>query len=88
MRTHRLKTWPEFFLPIAEGEKTFEVRKNDRGFRLGDVLVLREFCPVGGTFTGREERRLVVYILEGGQFGIEAGHCVLGLGRMTAFRAK
>ena len=47
MTTHELKTWPEYFAPTAAGVKTFEVRRDDRGFRVGDRLRLREFEPGG-----------------------------------------
>jgi len=40
---HELKINPEFFDAVASGIKTFEVRKNDRPFRIGDTLVLLEF---------------------------------------------
>jgi hypothetical protein len=42
---HRLKTWPEYFRAIRNREKTFEVRLNDRDFKVDDVLVLQEFDP-------------------------------------------
>jgi hypothetical protein len=45
MKVHELKTWPEYFKAIKKGEKTFELRKNDRDFEKGDILVLREFIP-------------------------------------------
>jgi hypothetical protein len=41
--THKLKTWPEFFKAILAGDKTFEIRKDDRGFKVGDTLRLLEF---------------------------------------------
>ena len=42
---HQLKTWPEYFKAVAAGTKTFEVRENDRNFKVGDVLELREWIP-------------------------------------------
>lgn len=45
MKVHFLKTWPGFFLALQKGEKTFELRKNDRDFVCGDVLNLKEFRP-------------------------------------------
>lgn len=78
MTTHHLKTWPEYFEAIIDGSKNFEVRKNDRDYKVGDVLELHEFKPNGG-FTNRSCERIVSYILKGGQFGIEAGYVVMGL---------
>ncbi len=44
MKVHELKTWPESFRAVRAGAKTHEVRKNDRDFRVGDVLVLWEWA--------------------------------------------
>jgi hypothetical protein len=81
--THELKCWPPYFGVIIDGTKTFEVRKNDRGFQKGDVLLLREWDPHSnfgsGGYTGRDFTMLVTYVLQGGMFGIETGYCVLGL---------
>ncbi len=45
MRTHSLKTWPEPWHAVRSGAKTFEVRRDDRGFAVGDELLLRLFDP-------------------------------------------
>lgn len=39
---HQLKIESEYFKQIATGVKTYEVRKNDRGFCVGDYLGLNE----------------------------------------------
>ena len=78
-RVHRVKTWPEFFEPALLGYKPFEVRLNDRGYEVGDVLVREEFDPVNGTHSGRRIAGVVVYVLKGGQFGIEPGYVVMTL---------
>lgn len=45
VKTHELKCWPQYFRYVAEGLKNFEIRKNDREFKVGDRLTLREFTP-------------------------------------------
>lgn len=47
MKKHNLKTWPEYFRAVRNREKTFEVRLNDRDFKVDDILVLKEFDPCG-----------------------------------------
>lgn len=75
-REHELKTWPEFFDEVAAGRKTFEIRENDRGFAVGDVLRLCEFRPQWGTYTGRQVLKRVSYLTE---FQQRPGFVVLGL---------
>ena len=40
---HELKILPQYYCRVADGSKTFEVRKNDRGFQPGDIVTLREW---------------------------------------------
>lgn len=77
---HELKTWNEYFEEIFMGHKTFEVRKADRPFKKGDILILREWNLKTKQYTGRELARNVSYVLEGGQFGIEKGFMVMAIG--------
>jgi hypothetical protein len=80
---HRLKTWPEHFNAIMCDLKTFEVRQDDRGFGVGDTLMLEEYCPRRRQYSGRHLTRKVTHILRGGQFGIEDGYVVMSLARLT-----
>jgi hypothetical protein len=43
--THELKIWPVYYQAVKSGQKTFELRNNDRGFQKGDRVILREFDP-------------------------------------------
>ena len=78
-RVHDLKTWPEYYAAVRDGMKPFEVRKNDRDFRVNDLLRLWEFDPKLAIHTGSYVMRRVTYVLDGGQFGVEPGYVVLGL---------
>lgn len=49
-----LKSWPKFFQPIIDGIRTHELRRNDRDFKVGDQLNLREYDPKKNEYTGRE----------------------------------
>ena len=75
---HDLKTWPDYFSAVRLGIKTFELRRDDRGFRAGDYLRLREFHPDYG-YSGAEIVMLVTYVLPGGQFGLMPGWVCMGV---------
>lgn len=79
MSLHDLKVWEGFYDALASAAKNFEVRKNDRDFKVADVLHLREVDEKTLEYTGRSIKRRVSYILHGGQFGIDEGWCVMGL---------
>lgn len=78
-RSHELKCWPSFFDAIRDGSKTFEVRKNDRGFQKGDILRLVEYDPERLVVreTGRVIYAHVSYVLSG--WGVEPGYVAMGL---------
>lgn len=50
-KTHRLKTTPEYYQAVKAGDKTAEIRFNDRDFQVGDGLILDEYDPESG-YTG------------------------------------
>lgn len=77
---HELKTWPEPFAAIVDGRKTFEYRKSDRAFEVGDLLELREYDPETEDYTGAWVLARITYIMPGGQFGIPEGYCVMSFG--------
>ena len=43
MKTHHKKIYPEYFQPLIEGKKPFEIRENDENYQPGDLVLLREY---------------------------------------------
>ena len=58
------KVWPEYFQLILEGKKKFELRLADFECKPGDVLVLREWDPKTGGYTGRAAEKRVGYVFK------------------------
>ena len=73
-KVHQIRLAKSYFDDVANGIKTFELRKNDRGYKKGDILEMMEFAD--GKNTGRMVKVLVTYILED-YTGIEDGYCIM-----------
>lgn len=81
-RTHTLKIWPNHFEEVAEGRKKAEIRKDDRGFAVGDLLHLVEFDPakcIAVRETGRTMTVAITHILHGGRFGLDPDYVMLSI---------
>ena len=75
--THELKIKPEYFLEVMNGNKTFELRKNDRDYMVGDTIILKEFDE---DYTGAQVERKISYLLMNcEQYGLMDGFVILGL---------
>lgn len=94
VKIHDLKTDPSVFQAVLDGAKTYELRKNDRGYSTGDELRLRETRYTGAEmaagdpleYTGREVSRSVSHMLTGPIYGLEAGWSILSLASTPEFR--
>jgi hypothetical protein len=84
---HELKTLPAYFDRLEDGSKTFEVRRDDRGFQMGDELWLREYDPDRcvahnirhtrcAAYTGRELEFKVGFVFKAG-VGVDLGGYVI-----------
>lgn len=83
MREHKLKTWPIPFREVLAGRKTFEFRRDDRGFGPGDILHLREWDPAREKYTGRSLTCRTPYVLHGPLFGVPEGYAVMSLTKVV-----
>ncbi len=90
MKTHHLKTDPTPFCGVWAGDKTHEIRLNDRDFQVGDCLVLFETensgemmraCNIPVEFTGRMVCATVSHIQEG--YGLMPGWVIMSLQEQT-----
>lgn len=75
MKVHKLKILPEYYNAQIEGKKNFEIRRNDRGYQVGDWILLKEYNPKIKEFTGRKVMVEVTYITNYQQ---KNGYVVLG----------
>jgi hypothetical protein len=80
-RVHHLKIWPMYFEAVLDGRKPFELRKDDREFKVGEFLCLWEF-ELGdqgdGEYSDRAILAAVPYILEGAPgFGLSDGFVIM-----------
>lgn len=75
-KVHSVKIGKEFFEDVKNNVKTFELRKNDRNYKVGEILELHEY--EAGEETGRTCRKLITYMLK--EFtGLQNGYCILGI---------
>lgn len=61
-KTHELKILPEYFAAVRAFKKTAELRVDDRDFRIGDQVLLKEWKPRKKEFSGKAVLRVVTYI--------------------------
>ena len=80
MKAHVLKVWPRFFDSLVNNNKPFEIRKNDRDFDVGDILILCQTdvnaASPSACLTGRKVVREITYITD---FEQKPGFVVLGI---------
>lgn len=77
-RVHELKVQTQFWADLWDFKTTAQLRQDDRQYRVGDVLDLREYNPQFG-FTGMNCKRRVTHILrhEDVPYGVRRGWCIL-----------
>jgi len=76
-KTHILKCWTMPFQAMRDGIKTFEFRKNDRDYHVGEILELHEWNP-DTDYTGRVGFYKVTWCLYEG-FGLPDGYCIMSV---------
>ena len=82
MKYHELKTISPYFDDVASGAKRFEIRRHDRDFERGDLLILREYDPKAESYSGRTLYARVVLVYYGGDLGppgLKEDYCLMSI---------
>lgn len=83
MKTHELKLNIEFCDAVLSREKTFEIRKNDRGFQKGDLIKFKPVDDNGKAICHEIENCTyeITYILSG--WGLKDDYVALAIRKET-----
>ena len=79
MQIHNIKLNHHFCDAIYDGEKCFEIRRNDRGYQKGYVINFQAVDDIGLSMPHpvNGKQFVITYLLHG--FGIQDGYCVFGI---------
>ena len=84
---HKIKIKYKYYRDVLNGDKTFEIRKNDRDYKVGDII---QFVPVADDsdmiIPHNPNEYKITYVFHGGEYGLEEGYCVFA-GRQTDRRS-
>ena len=75
---HKLKLQSKYWDDVKDGTKSFEVRKNDRRFKVGNLVTFNLVYESGNDGGVTMEPKVIKYVLAGGQYGISDEYCVIG----------
>ena len=78
MRVHNLKILNDFAEAVLMGDKTFEIRENDRGYQKGDYIKFQAIDENGtpNRHFINDKLYLITFVMNG--WGIKNGSVVLG----------
>ena len=66
---------PEYYVEIEAGNKSFELIKNDRDFKVDDVVIM-EVVKDGTPTNEKTAPRIITYVFKGGKFGLSSDYCI------------
>lgn len=80
--THEIKLLAAFADAVLSGEKTFEVRYNDRGYQKGDLIkfkVVDNCFLLGIPHPLNDKQYEITYIIRGCNWGLKDGYVVFSI---------
>lgn len=96
MKLHELKILHEYLIDITLGKKTFELRKNDRDYQVGDLIRFIDIreddsAAKNSIYKNQIEPNIdentlyrITYVLKGvEQYGIDKDYCILAIKKLN-----
>ena len=84
MKLHELKIKHEYLVEVVMGRKTFELRKNDRDYQVGDLIRfdIKEsiFDSPRDIYIDKDTLYKITYVLKDvPQYGLDKDYCILAI---------
>ena len=93
MKLHELKIKAKYYLDIVSGAKTFEIRKDDRDYKVGDLIKFNviqteedkenecfQYHIIPLYLSGEDKVFRITYILRNvPEYGLDKNYCILGI---------
>lgn len=94
MKLHELKIKHEYLEDVYLGKKTFELRKNDRDYQVGDLIhfvdegyikpISEDLYCVECCCVDEDALYKITYILKDvPQYGLDVDYCILGIKKLN-----
>lgn len=90
MKLHELKILHKYLVDISRGEKTFELRKNDRDYQVGDLIHFINVNKDGTISICREpyiddnQLYIITYVLKDVEkYGLDKDYCILSIKKLN-----
>ena len=96
MQLHELKIKHEYLVDVTTGRKTFELRKNDRNYQVGDLIRFidlkyqdefindKRYKCINDVNIDPDTLYKITYILKDvPEYGLDKDHCILGIKKLN-----
>ena len=82
MKLHELKILHEYLIDVALGKKTFELRKNDRDYQVGDLIRFIDLNATYKIIDGNTLYRITYVLKDVEKYGLDKDYCILAIKRL------
>lgn len=88
---HFLKIREEYYQAISQNKKRFELRKNDRNFHVGDLIIFKRICFNNDQYLDLCDDPLIIYKIDYvltnvPMYGLSLDYCILSISK--AFKSQ